>query len=261
MPEKRRGNRPSHFPLTIDPLGGVSLVSSDKAGKGVDFNFQGTDNLSLSRETDGPDWRVISGVGKGTIDILAQKDTLSVNCLMPFMTLKYSRASGILREIVISGVDVAALAGVRVALEKGDWDEVTNQKLLDQDRLIKLTFVPEDEVVELKLISVSGKEVVGAKAIGTEKGDEKSGLVVDWNSFSWRGSLDLFSGVVGLEVFSGEIVLFYEKGGSDETVRQDVVKLPRVVLGMPGFDWKVTRGMPSEDDLLQFMEEVYLPRL
>lgn len=253
--------RRSLFPLTIDTLGGVSLIPLGSKRKGVDFNFQGTDNLSLSRETDGLDWRVISGVGKGTIDILAQKDTLSVNCLMPFMTLKYSRGFGNLVEVVISGVDVAGLAGIRLALEEGDWDKVENQKLLDKDRLIKLTFVPEEGIVELKLVDVSGKEVVGGRSIGKEKGDDESGLVPSWNSFTWRGNLGLFRGRIGFEVFAGEIVLFYEKGDGDETVRQNVMGISRTLLEMPGLDRKVTQGLPSEDDLLNFMEEVYLPLL
>lgn len=195
MSEKRRGNRPSHFPLTIDPLGGVSMAN---------FSLRGEGGL------------------------------------------------GILEDILISGVDLAALAGTKMALERGDWGNIEDLKQSVEDRLINLKFTPED--LQLVIVDVAGREVVGAEPEDENNlGADEFGFLPGKANYSWTGDLGFLAGRVGFEVFPDKVIFFYGQ--------QNVMEVPRAVSGVANFDWKVTQGMPSEDDLLNFMEEVYLPLL
>lgn len=246
MLEGRKRGR--HFPLTIDPLGGVLRTSGEGRNREINFGLRG----DLIREVNGADWRISSGEGRGRMDIQASEDSLTVSCLLPFMVLEYSRGLGTLQNILISGVDLAALAGTKIALERGDWGSLEDLKQSAEDRLINLKFIPEG--LRLVIIDAAGSEVVGVEPEDEKNlGANECGFLPGKANYSWTGDLGFLAGRVGFEVFPDKVIFFYG--------RQNIMEVPRAVLGVANFDWKVTQGMPSEDDLLNFMEEVYLPLL
>ena len=252
MTEKRRRSRPSHFPLTIDPWGGVLKTSGEGRNREINFSLRGEGGLRLIREIDGADWRISSGEGRGRMDIQALEDSLTVSCLLPFMVLEYSRGGGFLQDILISGVDIAALAGTKIALERGDWGNVEDLKQFGEDRLFSLRFT--EDGLAVVCAETTGREVVGAVAEDEENLETDSyGFLPEAANYTWRGDLGFLKGRVGFEVFPDKVSFFYG--------RQRVMEVPRTVRGVANFDWQVTQGLPSEDDLVGFMEEVYWPLL
>ena len=241
MTEKRRRSRPSHFPLTIDPWGGVLKTSGEGRNREINFNLRGEGGLRLIREVDGANWRISSGGGRGRMDIQALEGSLTVSCLTPFMILEYFRGSGVLQDVMISGVDIAALAGTKIALERGDWGNVEDLKQFGEDRLFSLRFTEDG-------LAVVCAETTGREVVGTVAEDEEN-----LANYTWRGDLGFLKGKVGFAVFSDKVSFFYG--------RQRVMEVPRTVIGVANFDWQVTQGLPSEDDLVGFMEEVYWPLL
>lgn len=228
------------------------MTSGEGRNREINFSLRGDGGLSLTREVNGADWRISSGGGKGKIDIQALEDSLTVSCLIPFMILTYTRGLGVLEDIMISGVDLAALADTKIALERGDWGNIEDLKQSAEDRLINLKFTPEE--LQLVIVDVAGREVVGAKPEDEKNlGADAVGFLPGKPNNSWMGDLGFLAGRVGFEVFPDKVIFFYGQ--------QNVMEVPRTVLGVANFDWQVTQGMPSEDDLLQFMEEVYLPLL
>ncbi len=245
-----RKKRQSHFPLTIDTLGGVRLA---------EFSLQ-NGGLSLTREVKGADWRISSGEGKGRINVEARGDSLMVGFQLPLMFFEYSRGMGALKEILVSGVDLAALAGTKLALAKGDWGNLEDQKQCFEDRLIRLVFTADG--IEAAVVKSERREVVGVESEKEENlGLSRFGFLPDQPNYAWTGDLGFLAGRVGFEVWPDKVKLFYEKEGGGRVVRREVMEVPRTITGAGKIDWAVTQGMPSEDDLLVFLEEVYLPRL
>lgn len=251
MSEKRRGNRPSHFPLTIDPLGGVSMTSGEGRKREINLSLRGEGALGLTREVSGADWRISSGSGWGTIDVCAREDSMAVACYLPHLVLEYSRGFGILKKMVVSGVDLVALAGIKVPLEVGDMTNVDDLKEMAEDRMIHAVFTPEGP--QFAVVGSSGREFVGIVRGG--KNDLGSA------DYTWRGDLGFLKGKIGFSIFSDKITFFYDKVGQEGVVRQNVLEVSTTALGVPGFDQKATQGMPSEEELIKFIDEVYLPRL
>ncbi len=260
MPEKRRRNSLGHFPLTIDPWGGMLRTTGEGKNREINFSLRGEGGLSLSREVNGADWRLSSGTGWGTIDVCAREDVMVIACYLPHVVLEYSRSFGILRKIVISGVDLVALVGIKVPLAAGDMTNVDDLKEMMEDRIIHVAFAPEGP--QFVVVSSSGREIAGMV-----RKDENSLAADNFNFVSgpandtWRGDLGFLRGKIGFGVFSDKVTFFYEKMGRGTAVRQDVMEVSQTVLGVAGFDRRVTQGLPSEEELIKFIDGVYLSRL
>jgi|CXWL01.1.fsa_nt_gi hypothetical protein len=232
------------------------------SGKGsdweVNFKIAGESGLEMTREISGADWQVCTGEGTGKVDFATVGEEMLVCTVMPMMKLSYSRFSGDLRGIFVSGLDLAVLAGTKMALATEDWANVTDLKQSQEDRLFGLQFTPEG--MELVLVNALGRKLVkvineAVENLGMDGYGRRPGVA----EYSWWDNLGFLKGRVGLEVFANQVILYYEKGEGDNSVRRDIMGIPRIISGTVELDRVVTAGMPKEDDLLEFMERVYVP--
>lgn len=253
----RGGN---HFPLTIDTLGGVTMTSGVGRAREISYQLGRVGRAGLAREVAGSDWRLSSGEGTGRIDFQAKDDSLTVTCYTPQMVFEYSRGGGSLKGVLISGLDLVALAGIKLLLAPADMTNIDDRKTMAEDTLISLTF--EQEGLRLAMVNSEGRELVGIGTINPEDlGANKYGFLPDEAQYSWTGNLGFLRGRVGFEVYFDKVVFFYEKDGKAGKIRQNVMEVPRNALGTAAFDWAVTQAIPSEDQILTYMEEIYLPLL
>ncbi len=240
--------------MAVDPFGGVS-------SKGVGVEFQISEGgLGLTREAIGDNWRVGYGNGWGRVEIGALDEHLTVGGILPLMVFIYSRESGTLVSVLVSGVDLASLAGTKMALAPGDWEEVSQMKRLDQDRLIHLVLGVEE-------IALTTKDVFKRTVTASNDVDEAElnadtiGFIPGRPTYVWNWDLRRFEGRVGFEVFGDRIVFYYEKNGEDARVRLNIMEVPRQLAHLASLDERVKQGMPNEEEIMEFMEGVYIPLL
>lgn len=245
---RKKGNeipfwrRPPGLENSLDLAGGsrVGEYGQERRAGGI-----------FSREVIGANWSLVEGVGVGDgLEVLAGDERIQVTTFRPLLILEYSRAFGNLRAVHLNAVGLVTLAGTREFLEIGDLTTIGDLNEMKKGLLMSVLF--GDNRPSLLVTDAVGKQIETALVV-SNLGASEIGSVVGWPDYSWQGDLGTFNGRIGFEIFPDRVEFYYQRR---DGFRVDVYRFRRELIGIPRLDRIVSRRMPSDEEMIGFMEAV-----
>ncbi len=227
----------------------LDLAGGSRAGEYVQEKRAGG---IFSREVKGANWSLVEGAGVGDgLEVLTENETVQVTTFGPLLILEYSRAFGQLRAVHLNTVGLVTLAGTKKLLEIGDLTAISDLTEMRQGLAMSVLF-GEGGRPSLFLTDVLGKQAETALVV-SNLGASEYGSINGWPDYSWLGTLEIFNGRVGFEIYPDRIEFYYQR---KDGTRTDVYRFRREVNEVPKLDRIVSRRMPTEEEMINFVEAV-----
>lgn len=238
----------------FDEYGGVSHGRRAIRGRkevGLRIRRRG-DDFGLFQELDGYDWALVVGEGNRHRMISTEGKYLTAAFQTPHMQVMFSRETGDLAIVTLSGLGLVCLAGLNMPLAIGDAAGLDRAKKEGSDRVVCLSFTDGPRVTTSVLADGVYRSV---KTIGGGELMSNYGQLPEQPYCVWSGDLGFLKGSLGLEVFVDSVIFFYEYNGA----RQNIVEFPRRVAEVVGFDGLASEDLPTETQVGELLEKVYVP--
>lgn len=210
------------------------------------------DDFGLLQELDGYDWALVLGEGNRHRMVSTEGKYLTAAFQTPHVRATFSRETGDLAIVTLSGLDLVYLAGLKMPLATGDGVELGVQKNKGTDVVVCLSFTDGPRVSTLVLADGVYRPI---ETVGSGELMSKYGQLPDQPCCIWNGDLGFLRGKLGFVVYVDSVVFFYEHNGT----RLNIVEFPRRVPDVIRFDGIASEDLPTEEQVEEFLEKVYVP--